>query len=118
MAKMAIWFSVPMSIIYFVSTIVYLAAGCIAKHPPHNNLQKIDCPVASERVTWDVMVALQLVSAVCYAIHAAMALRVFTFHKKRNREIEQGTLIEEIDLEARARREQEARDRWQKIVDL
>ena len=62
--------------------------------------------------------ALQLLSAVCYAIHAAMAVKVHTFHKKRNQQIEEGTLVEEIDLEAKARREAEARERWRRIVDL
>ena len=116
--KMAIWFSVILSPIYFASAIVYLAAGCIARHPPHNDLQKNDCPTESLRTTWDIMVALQLVSGACYALHAAMAVRVFVFHKKRNRAIQEGTIVEEIDLEAKARREQEARDRWKRIVDL
>ncbi len=62
--------------------------------------------------------ALQLLSAVCYAFHSAMAVKVFRFHKKRNAAIEDGTLVEEIDLEAKARREQEARERWRRIVDL
>ena len=118
MAKMAIWFSVPLSIFYFTSSILYLAAGCISKHPPHNDLQKNDCPMDSTRTTWDIMVALQLLSAVCYAIHAAMAVKVHTFHEKRNQQIEEGTLVEEIDLEAKARREAEARERWRRIVDL
>lgn len=69
-------------------------------------------------MTWDVLVALELLSGVCYAFHAAMAVRVFAFHKKRNRAIEEGTIVEEVDLEAKARREQEARDRWRRIVDL
>jgi hypothetical protein len=47
-----------------------------------------------------------------------MAMRVFLWHKKRNRGIAEGTIVEEIDLEAKERREQEARDRWQRIVDL
>ena len=62
--------------------------------------------------------ALQLLSGVCYAFHAAMAIKVFLFHKARKQQIEEGTLVEEIDLEAKARREQEARERWQRIVDL
>ena len=47
-----------------------------------------------------------------------MAIKVYTFHKKRDAGIREGTIIEEIDLEAKARREQLARDRWQSIVDL
>ena len=118
MAKLAIWFSVPLSLIYFASSILYLSAGCLSKHPPHNDLQKNDCPTYSTQTTWDIMVALQLLSGVCYAFHAAMAIKVFRFHKKRNAQIEEGTIVEEIDLEAKARREQEARERWRRIVDL
>ena len=42
--------------------------------------------------------ALQLLSGVCYAFHAAMAIKVFRFHKARNQQIEEGTLVEEIDF--------------------
>lgn len=40
------------------------------------------------------------------------------FHKRKARAIADGTLVEEVDLEAKERREQEARERWQRIVDL
>jgi hypothetical protein len=115
---MAIWFSVPLCLIYFTSSILYLSAGCLSPHPPHNNLQKNDCPTPSTRITWDILVALQLLSALCYAAHAAMAAKVYVFHRKRERDVREGRLVEEIDLEAKARREQEARERWQRIVDL
>jgi hypothetical protein len=116
--KLAIWFSSILSVIYLVSSVVYLAAGCLSKHPPRNNLQKNDCPSDGHRATWDVNVALQLCSAVLYGFHAAMATTVFLWHKKRDRGIAEGTIVEEIDLEAKERREQEARERWQRIVDL
>jgi hypothetical protein len=120
--KLAIWFSTILAICYLASSIVYLVAGCFSgsydwRHPD-NSLEKNDCPSGDSKTTWDVNVALQLVSFVCYALHAAMAVRVFLFHRKRTAAIADGTLVEEIDLEAKARREQEARERWQRIVDL
>ncbi len=115
---MAIWFSTPLSLIYLTSSILYLSAGCLSAHPPHNNLQKNDCPMPSTRTTWYILVALQLVSGVCYAAHAAMAVKVLVFHRRRERDVREGRVVEEIDLEAKARREQEARERWQRIVDL
>jgi hypothetical protein len=72
----------------------------------------------STRTIWDINVALQLVSALLYALHAAMAVKVHRYQKHRSKAIEQGTLVEEVDLDAKARMEQEARDRWQRIVDL
>lgn len=123
---MAICFSTPLSIIYFASATVYLAAGCFSNNaindPDHHRhvseLHKNECPTVSTQTTWDVMVALQLLSGILYAVHAAMAAKVHLYHKKKARAIADGTLVEEVDLEAKARREQEARDRWQRIVDL
>ena len=123
---MAICFSIPLSIIYLVSSIVYLASGCFSKsalndaanHRHVSELHRNECPTVSMQTTWDVMVALQLLSGVFYAIHAAMATKVHFYHKKKARAIADGTLVEEVDMEAKARREQEARDRWQRIVDL
>ena len=119
--KLAIWFSSILSLCYITSAVVYLAAGCLGNYNPNrpsNNFQRNDCPSGSTTVTWDVNVALQLLSFVCYTMHAAMAVKVHRFHKKRTQAIEGGTLVEEIDLQAKARREQEARERWQRIVDL
>lgn len=119
--KLAVWFSSILAICYLASSVVYLAAGCFGSYNPNhpsNELQKNDCYSSSSGTTWDINVALQLVSFVGYAFHFAMAMKVLRFHKKRDRAIEDGTLVEEIDLEAKARREAEARKRWQSIVDL
>ena len=124
--KLAICFSVPLSIIYLASAIVYLASGCFSNNalndPDHHRqvseLRKNECPTVSTQTTWDVMVALQLLSGILYGVHAAMAAKVHLYHKKKAHAIADGTLVEEVDLEAKARREQEARDRWQRIVDL
>lgn len=124
--KLTICFSAPLSIIYLASAIVYLASGCFSNgainDPDHHRqvseLHKNECPTVPTQTTWDAMVALQLLSGLLYAVHAAMATRVHLYHKKKAQAIADGTLVEEVDLEAKTRREQEARDRWQRIVDL
>lgn len=107
-----------MCVCYAASAFAFLASGCFVRHPVENSLHRNECPTEDRRTTWDVMVALQLLSFVFYAFHTAMAVKVHLFHKKRKVAIESGTLVEEIDLDARAKREEEARQRWQKIVDL
>lgn len=56
------------------------------------------------------MVALQFVSAVLYAAHAAMAWRVKGSLKAREERIAQG--LEMVNEEEKQRRESEARERW------
>lgn len=120
-------FSIPLSVIYLASAIVYFASGCFdssALNDPGNpnkhvsGLHKNECPTVSTQTTWEILVALQLLSGVLYAIHASMAAKVHLYYKKRARDVAAGTVVEEVDLEAKTRREQEARDRWQRIVDL
>ena len=59
---------------------------------------------------WDVMVALQFVSAVLYGSVAAMAWKVKGFVETREERIAQG--VEMLSEEDKTRRESEARERW------
>lgn len=71
---------------------------------------------------WSAAVGLWLVSAVLYTVHFVQArqARKYTVDLRRRAQ-EQGVQLSQLeytDPEARARREEKARERWRKIVDL
>ena len=74
--RLALWFSTTMSVLMFISSIFFLGA-CVGNNG-HGPVQRNECPsgTGGNQTVWDVMVALQFVSAVLYAIMSAMAWRV------------------------------------------
>ncbi|KIY03469.1 uncharacterized protein Z520_00160 [Fonsecaea multimorphosa CBS 102226] len=108
--RLALWFSTTFSIIHFVSSILFMGA-CVGNHS-HGSLQRNECPSATggNGDIWDVMVALQFISAVLYGLVAAMAWRVKKAVEARDERIAQG--VEMVSEEEKQRRESEARERW------
>lgn len=111
--RLALWFSATLSILHFASSIIFLAA-CVG-NDSHGGLQRNECPsgTGGNKDIWDVMVALQFVSAVLYGAVAAMAWRVKRALESRDERIAQG--IEMVSPEEKERRESEARERWKYI---
>jgi hypothetical protein len=108
--RLALWFSATFSIIHFVSSILFLGA-CVNNHA-NGPLQRNECPsgTGGNGSIWDVMVALQFISAVLYGLVAAMAWKVKQFLEARDERIAEGT--EMVSQEEKERRESEARERW------
>ncbi|OAL36138.1 hypothetical protein AYO20_04552 [Fonsecaea nubica] len=108
--RLALWFSATLSIVHFISSILFMGA-CVGNHS-HGSLQRNECPAATggNEDIWDVMVALQFVSAVLYGAVAAMAWKVRTVVEARDERIAQG--VEMVSEEEKQRRESEARERW------
>lgn len=77
-----------------------------------------ECPVGSRRDLWAAQIALQFMSAILYATHVIMAATVKSVTSRRERDVREGRVLVVIDEEAKARREEEARRRWQEIRDL
>ncbi|OAP63326.1 hypothetical protein AYL99_02553 [Fonsecaea erecta] len=108
--RLALWFSATLSIIHFVSSVLFMGA-CVGNHS-HGSLQRNECPSAtggSEGI-WDAMVALQFISAVLYGLVAVMAWKVRKVVEARDERIAQG--VEMVSEEEKQRRESEARERW------
>lgn len=111
---LAMVFSSVLSVIFLGSAVVFLppcvggnAAGTFGTPDGRivGSYQRTECPAGSRRATWATMVALQFVSAVLYALHFAMALKVWRGVKIRERAIAGGDLVEMEDEEEKARRE-------------
>lgn len=64
------------------------------------------------------MIALQFLTSIGYATHAAMAMRVRIQARKRERAITSGELVEIVDEEVKRQREEEARQRWREMGNL
>jgi hypothetical protein len=120
---MAIWFSSILAVCYYVAAIFDLA---ICNGSGGGGMQTVcwsgkTANAVSESV-WSAAVGLWLVSAVLYTVHLVQAVqaRKYTVNLKRQAQ-EQGVPLSQLeytDPEARARREEKARERWRKIVDL
>ncbi len=108
--RLAIWFSVTLAVMHFVSSILFLGA-CVGNHSK-GSLQRNECPsgTGGNKSGWDFMVSLQFFSAVLYAAHAAMAWRVKQSLEARDQRIAAG--IEMVSEEEKLRRESQARERW------
>jgi hypothetical protein len=111
--RLALWFSATLSITHFVSSILFLGS-CVNNHS-NGSLQRNECPsgTGGNESIWDVMVALQFVSAVLYGAVAAMAWKVKVAVEDRDQRIEAG--IEMVSEEEKQRRASEARERWKHI---
>jgi len=111
---LAIWFSTTLSVIMFASAIIFLAA-CVGNNS-HGSMQRNECPAATGGLSsvWDVMVALQFVSAVLYAVVVAMAWRVKRALADKDERIARG--LEMVTQEEKERRESEARERWRYLT--
>ena len=117
------WFSTPLALLYLASAIISLVACSTGTA----SFQRTVCPVnfpgngGPSRGIWDAVVALWLCSAAGYGVHVAMAWHVRRGWKKRiaaaGGDANAAELVL-IDPETKARLEQEARDRWRRIVDL
>ena len=83
----------------------------------HSNgsLQRNECPsgTGGNESIWDVMVALQFISAVLYGLVAAMAWKVKKVLEARDTRIAEGT--EMVDPAEKERRESVARERWKHL---
>lgn len=133
---MAICFSSLMAQLYLASAVVSLAACSMADN---GSFRRAECPVAYGRgsggggegpskAEGDAVVVLWLRSMVGYAVHLAMVWKVRWVLKMRARKEMEGqergmvgvVALESmtVDLEAKARMEQEARDRWGRIGGL
>src|SRR4051794_38708542 len=119
---MVICFSGLMVLLNLASAIVSLVSCSTSTE----SFQRTECPInydfgGPNHPLWNAVVALWLCSAVRYAVHVAMAWKVRNVLKKnvRNagRDVNAAELVV-VDLETKARIEQEARDRWARIVDL
>jgi len=111
--RLALWFSTSLSLMHFVSSLLFIGA-CVNNHS-QGSLQRNECPsgTGGNESIWDVMVALQFVSAVLYGSVAAMAWKVKIMLEKRDQRIAEGT--EMVSQEEKERRESEARERWKHI---
>ena len=111
--RLALWFSTTLSLMYFVSSILFL--GACVNNDSHSSLQRNECPsgTGGNKSIWDVMVALQFISAVLYGMVAAMAWKVKQVLENREERIAQGT--EMVSQEEKERRESEARERWKHL---
>jgi len=108
--RLALWFSGTFSIIHLISSCMFLGS-CVNNHS-NGTLQRNECPsgTGGNAGIWDVMVALQFISAVLYGAVAAMAWKVKEFVETREERIAQG--MEMLSEEEKTRRESEARERW------
>lgn len=111
--RLAVWFSVTFSIMHFVSSCLFLGA-CVNNHS-NGSLQRNECPsgTGGNESIWDVMVALQFISAVLYGLVAAMAWKVKKVLEARDTRIAEGT--EMVDPAEKERRESVARERWKHL---
>lgn len=121
---MAIWFSAILAACYYVATIFNLAVcnGGGAGGGIQTVCWSGKTANAVSESIWSAAVGLWLVSAVLYTIHLVQALqaRKYIVGLKRKAR-EQGVPLSQLeytDPEERARREEKARERWRKIVDL
>lgn len=128
---LAIIFSTFFAVVYFGSAIVFLPP-CVSGNAVANSssfgagnggngqgqtthipgYQKTECPAGSHRGVWAAMVALQLLSSIGYAVHAAMAWRVDKGLKEHRKALASGDIVELVDEETKREREEEARRRW------
>ena len=137
--RLALPFSSIMSILYFASAVVALAAcsgssniyslrgECPAPRSgsssTSSNLSSGNGPDISQGF-WNAAVALWLLSFVGYTLVCVMAVKVMALlrqreHAARQAGVSVGTAeMQSLDPDERARREQKARERWQRIVDL
>lgn len=126
---MALIFSVLLALIFLGSAIVFLPP-CVGGNSPLpaeafedpnvriSGYQRTECPSGSHRGIWGAMIALQFVSFLGYSLHATMAWWVMHGLKRRDRDIASGDLVEMVDEDEKARREEEARRRWREMGNL
>ncbi|KAK7890658.1 hypothetical protein LTR67_007867 [Exophiala xenobiotica] len=112
--RLVLWFSTTLSVLMFISSIFFLGA-CVGNKSGHGSVQRNECPsgTGGNQSIWDVMVALQFVSAVLYAVMSAMAWRVKRALEDKDERIRQG--LEMVSPEEKERRESEARERWRHL---
>jgi hypothetical protein len=119
---MVICFSSPMALLYLASAVTSIVSCSTGTE----SFQRTECPANHDfggpsQPFWDAMVALWLCSAVGYVLHVAMAWKVRVVLKKNVRNAGGDVSAPELvvmDPETKARTEQEARDRWVRLVDL
>ncbi|KAK5940324.1 hypothetical protein PMZ80_007744 [Knufia obscura] len=125
---LALWFSGILAVVFFGSAVVFippcthLRAGDGSPEDTStigdagvSTYQNTECPTGSRRGVWAAMVALQFVSAIGYAVHAAMGWRVWRGLKEHETGIRSGDIVEMVDEEEKRRREEEARKRWREM---
>jgi hypothetical protein len=113
-------FSSIMSMLYLASAIIFLppCANGNSTYLTSSAYRRTECPIGSRRDLWAAQVALQFMSALLYATHIIMAAKVKSVVSRRDRDEREGRVLVVVDEEARAKREEEARRRWQEIRDL
>ena len=125
---MALIFSSILAVIFIASAIVFLPP-CVGDNTPPSakalgsgvqlsGYQRTECPSGNNRGLWAVMVVLQFLTGIGYALHAAMAWSVRSAVQQRDQAIASGDLVEMVDEEEKRRREEEARQRWREMGNL
>jgi len=114
--KLAIWFSSSFVVMMLLSPILMLGS-CINSPSASPALRQAECyagtpgPGGDSGVTksiWGLMVACSLLSALGYAVHLAMAIKVHRVEKWKK---DQG-MVEAVDPEEEERRKAKARALW------
>lgn len=87
-------------------------------HVHISGYQRTECPSGNHRGLWAAMIALQFLTSIGYAVHAAMALKVKLSAQRRDKAIASGELVEIVDENVKRQREEEARQRWREMGNL
>ncbi|KAJ9652904.1 hypothetical protein H2198_007857 [Neophaeococcomyces mojaviensis] len=116
---LAMVFSILLSIIFLASAVIFLppcaAGNATYESTLHSGYQRTECPQGSKRGIWAAMIALQFISAIGYAVHAAMAWVVRRNKKRWDKGVREGTVMDVVDEETKRKREEEARRRWREL---
>lgn len=117
---MAIWFSSSLAVLWFASSVLYLAA--CTPSGSHGGLQRVECSNGHRGVEfgpnptlWGVVVAFSLLSTVGYAVHAAMAVKVLVVVRTKEREDRKNGVVEP-PVQADSDLAREARERWERLL--
>lgn len=120
--KLAMWFGASFVIMMLVSPILMLGS-CIHSPTAGPALRQAECyqgtpgPGGDSGVSlpvWALLVTCELISAVGYGIHFAMAYRVRSVEMQRKRD----GIVDAVDPAVEEARKQKARDLWVKMTKM
>jgi len=119
--KLAIWFSSSFVIMMLLSPVLMLAS-CINSPSAGPALRQAECYAGTPgtggdsgvaKSIWALMVASSLLSALGYAVHLAMAIKVYRVEKWKK---DQG-VVEPVDPDEEERRKARARELWVQMTN-